>query len=316
MLSPAEARTRLRGVVVPSVTPFDASGRVDVAVFRQVLERLAAGGASAVIPGDLVGEQFALTAGERRALLAETVAACGGRMAVIALTAAPSLEEAVDLARFARDAGADVIKLGLPYPWTPEGDGILDLYRRIDDAVGLPFLVESSDDLPVPLSVIAALCERPTFVGLEEIGSSVSRLDRIHAEFADRLALLPSGDNALLYLGLKGAPAVIAAESNFAARAIAEFHAACQARDLDRALDLFGRRRRYRDLFRDGLAAGLPMFVPYTKAAMEILGVPVGPPRPPQRALPPEAIGPLREALRREFGLAVAGDGAARPGLG
>jgi 4-hydroxy-tetrahydrodipicolinate synthase len=303
VLSPAEARDRLRGVVVPTVTPFDASGRVALDVFRQLIEALAAEGASAVIPGDLVGEQFALTPDERRALLAEAVAAARGRMLVIALTAAPSLEETIGLARFARDAGADLIKLGLPYPWTPEGDGILDLYRRIDDAVGLPFLVESSDDLTLPVPVIAALCDRPTLVGLEEIGSSLSRLDRIHAEFAGRLALLPSGDNAYLYLGLRGAPATITAESNFAARAISEFLAACRARDLDRALDLFARRRRYRDLFRDGLAGGRPMFVPYTKAAMEILGTPVGPPRPPQRSVPPTAIAPLREALRREFGL-------------
>ena len=128
--------------------------------------------------------------------------------------------------------------------------------------------------------------------------------DLLSAQSANRAyILLPSGDNAFLYLGLKGAPATITAESNFATRAIGEFHAACRARDLDRALDLFARRRRYRDLFRDGLAGGRPMFVPYTKAAMEILGTPVGPPRPPQRPVPPVAIAPLREALRREFGL-------------
>ncbi len=114
---------------------------------------------------------------------------------------------------------------------------------------------------------------------------------------------MPSGDNAFLYLGLMGAPGVIAAESNFAPRMIGAFLAACRARDLDRALQLFGQRRRYRDLFRAGLTAGLPMFVPYTKAAMTLLGLPVGGPRPPQEAVPADQIGPLRDALRREFGL-------------
>ena len=147
---------------------------------------------------------------------------------------------------------------------------------------------------------------RLTFVGLEELGSSLSRLDHIYREFSSRLAILPSGENAFLYLGLMGAPGTIAADSNFAPRVIGEFLAACHGRELDRALDIFGRRRGYRDLFREGLSRGLPMFVPYTKAAMELLGLRVGRPRPPQESPHAGDIGPLRDALRREFGLAVA----------
>ena len=90
MLSPVDARARLGGVIVPTVTPFDAQGRLDLPAFRDVLEFLVAQGANAVVPGDLVGELFALTLDERRTLLAEAVAACRGRMLVIALTAAPS----------------------------------------------------------------------------------------------------------------------------------------------------------------------------------------------------------------------------------
>lgn len=305
MLTPEEARSRLRGVIVPTVTPFDAQGRLALPVFRRVLDYVAEQGASGVIPGDLVGEVFALTMDERRALITEAVASCRGRMTVIALTAAPSVEDAIELARFARDTGVDVIKLGLPYPWTPTAAGMLDMYRRIDAALGMPFLIESSDDLPIPVEVIAALCERQTFVGLEELGGSASRADRIYRDFAGRLAILPSGDNAFLTLGLMGAPGTIAAESNFAPRAIGEFLNAAHSRKLDRALEVFGERRRYRDLFRDGLSRGLPMFVPYTKAALELLGLPVGRPRPPQEPLGEHEIGPLREALRQRFGLPV-----------
>ena len=309
MLSPVGARARLGGVIVPTVTPFDAQGRLDLPAFSDVLEFLVAQGANAVIPGDLVGEVFALTLDERRTLLAEAVAVCRDRMLVIALTTAPSVAEAIDLARFSRDAGADVIKLGLPYPWTPSPTGMLDVYRLIDDALGVPFLIESSDELPIPLEVIEALCERPTFVGLEELGSSASRADRIYRHFADRLAILSSGDNAFLCLGLMGVPGTVTAESNFAPRAIGEFLDAAHARELDRALLLFSARRRYRDLFRDGLARGLPVFVPYTKAAMEVVGLPVGRPRPPLEALGEREMEALRETLRSTFGLRSANRG-------
>src|SRR5205814_1096152 len=83
-------------------------------------------------------------------------------------------------------------------------------------------------------------------------------------------------------------------ECNFAPAFMREFLEACHRRDLDGALELFGRRRRYRDLFRDGLRRGLPMYTPWAKAAMELLGLPVGKPRLPHEPLSPEALHALR----------------------
>lgn len=306
MLPLGHTRDRLRGVVVPTVTPFTSSGSLSVdAIHRLVGWWRETGAVAGLIPGDLVGEVFSLTLEERRVLVAETVKASAGDLVVIALTADLSVAHSIELGRFAGDAGADLIKLGLPYPYTPDASAMLAIFERIDDAVGMPFVIESSDERPIPLPVLRALCERETFVGLEELGSDVGRLDLLYREFGTRLVLLPSGETALLFLCLMGAPGLIAAECNFAPRFMAEFLAACRARDLDRALELFGRRRRYRDLFRDDLRRGLPAFTPYAKAAMEVLGLPVGKPRLPQEPLTAEAMATLREVLEREFGLTV-----------
>jgi 4-hydroxy-tetrahydrodipicolinate synthase len=290
------------------VTPFTEGDALAVdAVHRLVGWWRETGAVAGLIPGDLVGEVSSLTLDERRVLLAETVKAAAGDLVVIALVAAGSLADSIALARFARDAGADLVKLGLPCPYTPEPSAMLALFRQIDDAVRMPFLVESSDELPIPLPVLRALCERETFVGLEELGTDLGRLDRLHQEFASRLALLPSGETALLFLCLRGAPGLIAAEGNFAPRFMAEFLGACRERQLDRALGLFGRRRRYRDLFRADLRRGVPAFTPYAKAALGLLGWPVGRPRLPHEPLTPEAAAALREVLAAEFGLTPPG---------
>jgi dihydrodipicolinate synthase/N-acetylneuraminate lyase len=102
-----------------------------------------------------------------------------------------------------------------------------------------------------------------------------------------------------------GAPGTVTAEANFAPRAIGEFLDAARARELDRALALFSARRRYRDLFRDGLTRGRPMFVPYTKASMEVVGLPVGRPRAPLEALGEPEKKALRETLRSTFRLEI-----------
>lgn len=304
--STGECRAWLRGIIAPMVTPFDGGGALSLASVRQVIDSLVEGGVTAIIPGDLIGEVLSLTLDERRTLTAECVQAASGRMAVIGLTADTSLQNALDLGRFSRKAGVDLIKVGLPYPYVPSAAAMLDIIRRIDDAVDLPFLIESSDAFTIPLEVIAALCERPNFVGVEEWGSDVGRMDRLYSEFADRVVILPSGEAALLFLCLRGAPGLIAAEVNFAPRFMAGFLQASGRRDLDGALALFGRRRRYRDLFREGLARGMPLFTPYAKAAMALLGLPVGQPRPPHQPLSAAEMVRLRGVLRREFELGVA----------
>lgn len=306
-MSAVEAvRARLRGVIAPTVTSFAEDGGLSLFGVRRVIDSLAEANVTAIIPGDLVGEVFSLTLDERRTLIAESVQAARGRMAVVGLTADVSLQNAIELGRFSRKVGVDVIKVGLPYPYTPSAGAMLDIIRRIDDAVDLPFLVESSDALTIPLEVIAALCERPNFVGVEEWGSDIGRMDRLFSEFSPRFVILPSGEAALLFLCLRGAPGLIAAEVNFAPRFMAEFLRVSQRRDLDAALALFSRRRRYRDLFREGLARRVPLFTPYAKAAMVLLGLPVGPPRPPHEPLTAAETARLREVLRREFDLAVA----------
>lgn len=296
-------RSRLRGVIAPTVTPFDDDGAISVPGVRRVVDFLAGAEVDGIIPADLIGEVLSLTLEERRTVLAESVQAAEGRMLVVALTADPSLQNAVELARSAARAGADVIKLSLPYPYTPSAASMLDVFRRIDDAADMPFLVESSDSLVVPLDVIAALDERSNFVGIEEWGSDLGRMDRLFQEFSNRVAILPSGETALLFLSLLGAPGLIAAEVNFAPGVMREFFAACQRRELDHALALFGRRRRYRDLFREGLQRGLPLFTPYAKAAVALQGLAVGRPRSPHEPLTAEQTARLRDVLRREFGL-------------
>lgn len=301
--SPDGVRARLAGCIAPIVTPFDATGALSMNGLAAIIDFLAAAGVSGIVPGDLVGEYPALSLAERQGLIEGSVKFGGGRCVVIALVSHASVDTAIELARFAERAGVDVIKLALPYPYAPSDAMILEYIRRVGGSTGVPFIVESSDELPIPLSVIATLCADPRFVGVEEMGSDLGRLHRLHREFSGRLALLPAGDPALLVLGLLGAPGLITAECNFAPAFMREFLDACRRRDLDRALLLFDRRTQYRDLFREGL--GRALFTPWAKAAMELLGLPVGKPRLPHEPLSPGEVSLLRKALREQFGLSV-----------
>ena len=303
MTTPHALRVRLAGCIAPVATPFDAQGRISLTGFRTVLDFLAARGVTGIVPGDLIGEYPALSLEERQQLI-EAAVECGqGRFVIAALVSDASIDTAMHLARFAERAGVDAIKMALPYPYVPSDPMVLDYVQRLAGATTLPFLVESSDELEVSIPVIRTLCEDPRFVGMEEMGTSLGRLQRMHREFAGRLALLPAGETALLVLCLLGAPGCLAAENNFIPVFMREFLDACHRRELDRALALFDRRTQYRDLFREGL--GRQSFTPWTKAAMGLLGLPVGKPRPPHPQLTGSELAQLRKALTDQFGLVV-----------
>jgi 4-hydroxy-tetrahydrodipicolinate synthase len=302
MTSPDALRARLCGCIAPVVTPFDAEGRISLSGFSAVLDFLASQGVGGIVPGDLIGEYPALSLEERQQLIEAAVKLGRGRFVVAALVSDASIDTAMGLARFAERAGADAIKVALPYPFVPTDAMVLEYVRRVTGASTLPFIVESSDELQVSIPVIAALCADTRFVGMEEMGTSLGRLQTMHREFAGRIALLPAGETALLMLCLLGAPGCLAAENNVAPVFMGEFLEACKRRDIDRALALFDRRTQYRDLFRAGLHR--QSFTPWTKAAMELLGVPVGKPRPPHEQLTAAELVLLRKALVEQFGLA------------
>jgi len=302
MTHPDALRARLVGCIAPVATPFDASGKISLDCFAAVLDFLASQGVTGIVPGDLIGEYPALSVEERQQLIGATVKLGRGRFIVAALVSDASIDTAIGLARFAESAGVDAIKIALPYPYVPTDAMVLEYIRRVTGASTLPFIVESSDELQVSIPVIAALCADPRFVGMEEMGNSLGRLQHMHREFSGRLALLPAGETALLVLCLLGAPGCLAAENNVAPAFMGEFLAACKRRDLDRALALFDRRTQYRDLFRAGL--GRQSFTPWTKAGMELLGLPMGKPRAPHEPLTTGERSLLRKALVEQFGLA------------
>ena len=301
--SPEELRARLTGCITPVATPFDGEGRISLANFRVVLDFLASQGVTGIVPGDLIGEYPALSIDERRQLIEAAVELGRGRFIVAALVSDASIETAMELARFSERMGVDAIKIALPYPYVPTDAMTLEYLRRVTSASTLPFLVESSDELEVSLPVIEALSADPRFVGMEEMGNGLGRLQRLHREFAKRLAFLPAGETALLVLCLLGAPGCLAAENNFIPAFMGKFLDACKRRDLDRALTLFDRRTQYRDLFRSSLIR--QSFTPWTKAAMELIGLPVGKPRPPHERLTAAELGLLRRALVEQFELSL-----------
>ena len=110
--------TSLRGLSAFPITPMHRDGRVDPEGLRRLLARLVAAGVDAIGLLGSTGSYPYLTRAERRRALEIAVEAVGGRIPILVGVGALRTDEAVDLARDARAAGAAAGLLA-PVSYTP-----------------------------------------------------------------------------------------------------------------------------------------------------------------------------------------------------
>lgn len=299
----ADLRRRLRGVMVPLVTPFTAALTIDWPAFDAHVARLLASGISVFIPADLVGEAWALSRDEKARLFEQTVRLVGGRATVVAKLSGPEVAGVSWLAAAAATAGVQAIKV--PVPAAPAAPtAVEDHVEAAVAASGLPFLLETAGE-GVPLALLDHLTGRPDLVGIEETSLDLDRFDILIERYGARIPVIAGSEDVLGFTLLLGAAGLMTATPNFAPAYMDALWAAGAATDAVRTFGLFRRLRRYRRLFDAELRAGTPSFASYTKAALELLGHPVGPARPPLRPLTAGEREALRATLRDSLGLAT-----------
>ena len=295
--------TRLpRGVIVPLVTPFAEDLEIDWDAFDRHVERLLAAGVSALLVADLVGEAWALTVGEKVELFHRAARAARGRATLVAKISEPALPSATVLGRAARDAGIDAVKVILPGGIRPTPAAALDYLLAAAEPADLPFLVETNG-AEVASSVLDRLAERPDFVGIEETSLDLDQFQTLVERYGSRVPVYCGAEDVLGPELVVGAAGFMTATPNFAPEFMLDLWAAASAGDCGRLLALSARLRRYRRLLRPELAVGRPAFVTYSKAALDLLGQPAGPPRPPLQPLGQAEREELAAVLRDAFSL-------------
>lgn len=299
--------------MVPLVTPFTSTFEIDWPAFDAHVARLLASGIEVLIPADLVGEAWALERAEKVMLFERAVRLAGGRATVVAKISEPGLPGASLLADAARSAGVDAVKVAVPRA-SADDAAVEEYVRAAGLGPGLPLVLETSGG-ETPVELLDRLVEDPGLVGLEETGLDLDRFDALVQRYGARTPVIAGSEDVLGFTLLLGAAGFMTATPNFAPAFMHALWAAGATANAPETLGLYRRLRRYRQLFDTELRAGRPMFVSYTKAALELIGCPVGPPRPPLRRLTlaeTEALSATLQALGLEPAGARRGGDVAR----
>jgi len=247
-----------RGALTALVTPF-RGGAVDETAFTALIERQIAAGVHGLVPVGTTGETATLSHAEHRRVVELCIEVAAGRAPVIAGAGSNSTAEAIDLARHAREVGAQGALVVTPYYNRPSQEGLFRHYAAINDAVDLPVIVynvPSRTSVDISNETLARLSALPNIVGVKDATADVVR-----ASWQRRLCgpdwILLSGDDpsALGYMAHGGA-GCISVTANVAPAACARFYEACLAEDWAEARALqAGLLRLHRALFLDASPA-------------------------------------------------------------
>lgn len=293
---------RFGHVITAMVTPFDASGRVDLDRAIAIARYLLANGSDALVINGTTGES-PTTSMEEKAALVHAIAQAIGSEKVIAGAGGNNTQEAVHLAKIAQEAGAGALLSVVPYYNKPSQEGLYRHFRAVADATPLPVLLYNVPGRTItslqPATTARLAQDAETIVGIKEASPDMGHVGEILRTTPDTFDVYSGDDATILPLLSLGAAGVISVISHVVGPDLAALHGAWFAGERERAARLFLRTLPItRALF------SAPSPAP-TKYALAWLGQPVGGVRLPLVELS-EAEQAVVTAALKEYGLSQA----------
>ncbi len=261
------------------VTPFDEMGNVDLALAGRLARHLVDEGSDGIVVCGTTGESPTLSWKEQHQLLDAVRQAVGSGVKVLAGTGSNSTAEAVEATAAAAAAGADGALVVVPYYNKPPQDGLEHHFRKVAEAAAdLPLMlynIPGRTGCALEPSTVAKLMECQNVVSFKAASGSTDEVTQLRSNCGSKLAVY-SGDDALLLPMLSvGAVGVVSVASHIVGRRLKAMIDAYLSGQVALAL---GYHEQLQPLFKALFATTNPIPV---KAALDLNGWPVGPPRSP-----------------------------------
>tara|TARA_R110001583_G_scaffold31978_6_gene109380 strand:+ start:6102 stop:6980 length:879 start_codon:yes stop_codon:yes gene_type:complete len=262
----------ITGSIVAIVTPMNEDGSLDFPRLRSLIDWHVAEGTDGIVIVGTTGESPTVNVDEHCELIRTTVEHAAGRIPVIAGTGANSTAEAVELARYAQQAGAAAHLSVVPYYNRPTQEGLYQHFRTIAEAVELPLILYN-----VPGRTVAdlandttiRLAEIPNIIGVKDATGSIDRNCDLIARAPEGFALYSGDDMTVAAFMLLGGHGTISVTANVAPRAMHEMCAAALAGDALKTREI---NARLLGLHRHLFCEANPIPVKWAVACMGLMG--------------------------------------------
>lgn len=227
------------GSIVALITPFLPDGAVDYAALRKLIDWHILEGTDCIGVVGTTGESPTVTVEEHCEIIRVSVEQAGGRVPIMAGCGSNSTAEAIDLARYAKDVGADSQLQVVPYYNKPTQEGMYQHFKAIAQAVDLPMVLYNVPGRTVAdmsLETVLSLSSVPGIVGIKDATGNIERAQWLIRETPEHFAVYSGDDPTAVALMLCGGQGNISVTANIAPRLMKDLCEAAIAGDARRAM--------------------------------------------------------------------------------
>jgi 4-hydroxy-tetrahydrodipicolinate synthase len=285
---------RFGAVVTAMVTPFKDDFSMDLPRAQELVAWLLERGSDSLVVAGTTGEGATLTDKEKMDLWRAAVEAAQGKGRIIAGTGTYDTAHSVHLTQEAERVGCDAALVVAPYYNKPPQSGLLGHFGAVAGATSLPVIlynIPGRTAVRISNETLLRLAQIDNIVGVKDATGDFNGASELLAQAPPDFELISGDDMSTFALVCLGGSGVISVTSHVAGERMK------QMIELALGGDVEGARKIHHELiplYQGLFITSSPIPV---KAAMALIGQPVGPPRLPLVPATEDEIGRIKKAM-------------------
>ena len=291
--------TPITGSIVALITPMLEDGSIDYPHLRKLIDWHISQGTDCIGVVGTTGESPTVTVEEHCEIIRVSVEQSAGRVPIMAGCGANSTAEAIELARFAREVGADCQLQVVPYYNKPTQEGQYLHFRSIAEAVDLPMVLYNVPGRTVAdmqHDTVMRLAQIDGIIGIKEATGNLERAQWLIHDAPKGFSVYSGDDGTAVALMLCGGQGNVSVTANIAPQLM---HELCVAAIAGHAREAMAIQNRLLNLHKNMFTEANPIPVKWAASKMGLCG---GTMRLPMTPFSPQ-LQPALEAAMRECGL-------------
>ncbi|TDQ41102.1 4-hydroxy-tetrahydrodipicolinate synthase [Aureibacillus halotolerans] len=283
---------KFAGIWPAMVTPMTEQQDISIPAIEQLTNELISYGVHGLFALGTNGEFHMLTKEEKRTVAKTIVRAAAGRVPVMAGTGGNSTREVIELSKEMESIGVDALSVITPFFVPPGPEELSVHYESIADAVGVPVIlynIPSKTGMSISADTAKRLAKHPNIAGIKDSSGDFDLIKAyIDVSQGEDFAVFAGTDSLILQTLQAGGHGAVAATANVLPDHVLAIYDGFLAKDARKSEEAQASLQALRDTF------SLKAIPSALKKAVELKGIPAGPPRLPVT----EASGAELEAIK------------------
>jgi N-acetylneuraminate lyase len=212
--------SKFKGIFPALITPMEENGSIDHGSLIRLVKHLQGQGVKGFYVGGSTAEGFILTHEERKAVLETVVQAAEGQSTIIAHVGSISTQEAMELARHAKQLNVDAMSAVVPFYYKTTPQELKEHYASIMAAADLPMIVyhfPGATGVNLSMDFYEEISRNPQCIGVKFTSLNLFEMQQIRARCGDDFLIYNGHDEIYAAGALTGADGAIGSTFNMMA---------------------------------------------------------------------------------------------------